>query len=108
VSYVRHEAIVVSSWNRDGVKAAHELAASLPDLQPTPIVKHGETWTFLIPPEGSKAGWLQAQRAAADRETWRRLIKQRELFISWVCVRYPGIGDEDYKPRIVDFDTGAK
>jgi hypothetical protein len=99
MSYVRHEAICVSAWHATSIDAAHELAKSLPGLTVTPIVRGGETWSFMIVPEGSKGGWLGSQHASADRQTWKRLIQERfgdetGRWVQWVHVAYPGIGDK--------------
>ena len=98
MSYVRHEAILVSSWQAEAVQVARLLACDFDGLLATPIAECGETFTFAIVPEGSKAGRREADAARVDREKWKRLAREKfgdrsGLYIQWVHVAYPGIGD---------------
>lgn len=111
VSLVRHHAICVSSWQQSAIAEAHQLARSLSGLTVTALVLSGETWSFLIGPEGSKSGWAAAGRAEADRETWKRQARERFCdaagqWVNWVHVAYPGPGDE-HPPVIVDSERAA-
>lgn len=75
MGYERHNAIVVTSWDKDKVKEAHEQASRMfwwvSPISPEAI--NGYT-SFFIPPDGSKEGWPES--IAAD--------KTRSAFMDWV------------------------
>lgn len=74
MGYVKHHAIVVSSWDDRLLTRAHAKAVEL-RCSVTPIVKgavNGEQ-SFLIAPDGSKEGWDHSTIGDA----------QRDAFVQW-------------------------
>jgi hypothetical protein len=67
---VMHDTIVVTSWNRALLKAAHSKAKSLmthvSGIVPGTI--NGYT-SFMVAPDGSKEGWAESDEANTARET---------------------------------------
>lgn len=107
MGYMRHHAIIVTSWERESLEKAHaEAKATFPDV--TSIAKGTSNGycSFLIPPDGSKEGWDESK----DGD------KRREDFLSWLEIhRYDGdarlqwaevqFGDEDGDNRIIQTDA---
>lgn len=106
VSFHRHDAIVVTSWNRRGLDASREFAKAL-SLSPTPVVATGDHYSFLIPPDGSKENWFESNEADKKREEWKTMVRSRlgdaaEGWVYWVHVRFPGIGDNVFTAEVVE------
>lgn len=78
MGYQRHNAIVVTSWNKEKVVEAHAQATKMFEwVSPiSPEVINGYT-SFFIPPDGSKEGWDESN--AAD--------KVRTAFMDWVAAK---------------------
>lgn len=59
MGYIRHHAIVVTAYDDDEIKQAHDRATELFEHLVTPIVKSGMNGyaSFFVAPDGSKEGW---------------------------------------------------
>lgn len=75
MGYMRHHAIVVTSWNDKTVIDAHKVAVEIfPWVSPiSPEGINGHV-SFLIPPDGSKEGWPSSDEGD----------ERRTKFIKWV------------------------
>lgn len=104
MGYMRHHAIVVTSWKGELLKRAHkaavELGMSVSGI--TDEVTNGYR-SFLIAPDGSKEGWTTSDNGDAQRAQlldW--LDAQRydddSTPLEWVVVQF---GDDDLNTRIV-------
>ena len=75
MGYVKHHAIVVTSWNDKLIEAAHakavEFCVSVTNL--TAPATNGQR-SFLVAPDGSKEGWLESDHGDATRD----------LFVRWL------------------------
>lgn len=110
MGYMRHHAIVVSSWDDDLVQKAHKAATdTFPHV--SQVVAHAVNGggSFLVPPDGSKEGW-QDSRLGDDRRAAfiRWLDGQRyddgSTSIRWVEVMY---ADDDGEAAIVSRDDSS-
>lgn len=94
MGYIRHHAIIVTSWKQNKIEEAHRVAC---DIFPVVseitknIVNH--YMSFFIPPDGSKEGWDESEIGNKRRDkfiTW--LDKQRwgdgSTCLGWVEIQY--------------------
>jgi hypothetical protein len=116
MGYMRHHAVVVTSWKDELIEAAHGKAIDLFDEYETtfgsrdlrdcvsPIVGNGMTRSFVVAPDGSKEGWnLSDAGDTARRALIGWLDEQRydddSTSIDWVEVQF---GDDDGETVIVN------
>lgn len=75
MGYMRHHAIIVTSWNEKAIEQAHQRARDLfpfvTEITPPSINNYR---TFLVPPDGSKEGWDESDAGNT----------RRALFIEWL------------------------
>lgn len=105
MGYVRHHAIVVTSWHQELLNQAHakatELGMSVSNI--TAGVTNGHR-SFLVAPDGSKEGWDESKRGDAQRaQLVEWLDDQRydddSTSIAWVEVQF---GDERQHTLLID------
>ena len=104
MGYMRHHAIIVTSWDELKIKIAHEVAqVFFPNI--TDIVKSelNGYQSFLVPPDGSKEGWEESNTGDKRRNEyiyWLNKQKHEDGSspLGWTEVQY---GDDDKKTRIV-------
>ena len=104
MGYMRHHAIVVSSFQDERVEAAHAKAVEL-GMSVTGITAAGTNGcrSFLIGPDGSKEGWGRSDQGDIERAAMiEYLDAQRHSddssSIDWVVVQF---GDDDMETRII-------
>lgn len=76
MGYIRHHAIVVTSWNDIKLKVAHVYAKgvfgeTVSEIIDSPVNSYQ---SFFIAPDGSKEGWQPSNEGD----------KKRELFADWI------------------------
>jgi hypothetical protein len=76
MGYIRHNAIVVTCWDKTRIAAAHGAAERcLPGLVSSIVDSHINGYhSFLVAPDGSKEGWSDSDKGDAARAE----------FISWL------------------------
>ena len=96
---MRHNAIVITSWNRESIEAAanktRELGLQV--LGPSDEVTNGYS-SMLVCPDGSKEGWEesdQGDQRRADFREWLRLqaYEDGSTNLHWVEIAYSGDDD---------------
>jgi hypothetical protein len=102
-SYVRHNAIVVTSWKREAIKAAatEAMRLGLQVVGPGDEVINGYS-SLLIAPDGSKEGWHDSDCGDAKREQFRAWMKSLRYSddsspLEWCEVAY---GSDDREAEI--------
>lgn len=112
MGYMRHNAIVVSSWKEDLLEQAHAKAVEL-DCSVSAItgeVTNGYR-SFLVAPDGSKEGWDESNEGDARRDAlaaWldAQRYEDDSTSLQWIEVQY---GDENLHSCIVrDSDDAAR
>lgn len=114
MGWMRHHAIVVSSWNAELLREAHDKAHEVfitepftgyAPSPPSEIVKSGANsyTSFFVPPDGSKEGWDESERGDERRDrfvAWLRtkVHEDGSTSLRWVEVQY---GDEEKETRVV-------
>lgn len=103
MGYMRHHAIVVTSWNAELLESAHRVAVDLGMCVTniTPEVINGYQ-SFLVAPDGSKEGWPTSDRGDALRTQFIEWLdsqryKDDSTSIDWVEVQF---GDDERETRI--------
>ena len=80
MGYMKHNAIVVTSWNEDHIQKAHELASSIfpqvSDITPETMNRYR---SFFIPPDGSKEGWKDSDVGDDRREQFMRALSTEQF-----------------------------
>lgn len=105
MGYMRHHAIVVTSWKDELIEAAHAKAVGLGACvtEITPEVTNGYR-SFLVAPDGSKEGWDASTAGDARRaELVAWLDEQRysdgSTSIGWVEVQFDDDDDDTHIVR---------
>jgi hypothetical protein len=104
MGYMRHHAIIVTSWKRELLEQAHaravELGMSVSEV--TGEVTNSYR-SFLVAPDGSKEGWDTSDQGDAARAAlveWLddQRYEDRSTSLNWVEVQF---GDDNRETRIV-------
>ncbi len=75
MGYMRHHAIVVTSWSGVAIDKAHlEATSTFPEVSPIITSDINIYHSFFIPPDGSKEGWDESNVGDG----------RRDAFISWI------------------------
>lgn len=110
MGYMRHHAIIVSTFSEKDVKLAHAKAAELGcDPQPIHYTGWNSIHTFMIPPDGSKEGWDESDAGDVRRADFLRWIttlrfEDGSTVFDWCEVQY---GDENGDNRMLRHDDDA-
>jgi hypothetical protein len=90
-----HHAIVVSSWNKEAIQAAHRHATELLEPLVTPIVttEFNGVGSFAVLPDGSKEGWGPSDEADEARATFDQYLRAQAYedgsnALEWVEVAF--------------------
>ena len=103
MGYMRHDAIVVTSWKREAIEEAsakaHDLGLEV--LGPSAVVMNGVS-TLLVCPDGSKEGWEESDAFDAKRAAYLEYLngvryEDKSSCLSWVALAY---GSDDREAEI--------
>lgn len=106
MGYMRHHAIVVTSWNREHLEAAFVEAARLfagTEAKVSPPTAQGSNGyrSFFVAPDGSKEGWNESDAADLARDKLVAFLREGKtagrLWAAWVEVQF---GDEDRETKV--------
>ena len=104
MGYMRHNAIVVTSWSEVSIVAAAQKAneLGLQVLGPSDSVINGYC-SLLICPDGSKESWLDSNVGEDRREAFRAWLDGQKYDdgstnLEWVEIAY---GDDDRSANVV-------
>ena len=97
MGYMRHHAIVITSWQQDSAVAAHAKAVEL-EMIVTPIVHTplNGYLTFTVCPDGSNEGWDESHNGDDQRDKLVKWMEEQivayKMYWDWVEVQY---GDDN-------------
>jgi len=98
MGYMRHHAIIVTSFGEDWLVPAHQKATAIFPIV-SPILESGMNYylSFLIPCDGSKEGWSASDEGDERRDRFINWLRDQEYddgssCLTWAEVQY---GDED-------------
>lgn len=120
MGYMRHHAILVTTWDEAKANAAHDAAAAL-EMSVTPVMESAINgyYSFAVLPDGSKEGWSESEKgdeARAKFIEWTRAqaYEDGSNIFDWCEVQYGDdedeaeilqSGDEDNKRRTATEDA---
>lgn len=96
MGYMRHDAIIVTSWNAAHLDLARDKAVGL-GLLVSPVIdsRLNGYASFLIAPDGSKEGWPESDTGDASREAWKLWARENsEIYVDWAHVNFGGDDDD--------------
>lgn len=108
MGYIKHHAIIVSSWDRDVLRTVHAYATTIFGSQVSNICEPSVNLheTFLIAPDGSCEGWIESNQGDQQRFEFIAYLqsfcyKDSSSMIKWVELSY---ADEKSDPKIIEFN----
>lgn len=105
MGWIRHHAIVVSSWNKELVGEARSKAADLgcavSEIVASPVNGYH---SFFIAPDGSKEGWEDSESGDHRREAFKVWTHSKRHEDGSSSLRWAEIlfGDDDYEVKVTD------
>ena len=104
MGYIRHDAIVVTAFDKSHLRAALKKAETLglPVSEPVESITNSYV-SFLIAPDGSKEGWDESRKGDDARDSWKAWANEKwtkGLYCYWVHLSYAG--DEKSDTKIVE------
>lgn len=104
MGYMRHNAIVVTSWKEEAIKNAAAMAEKigLRVLSQSEEVMNGYR-SLLVCPDGSKEGWEESDRGEEKRGEFKKWLNEQRYedgssALEWVEIAY---GSDDATAEIV-------
>jgi len=104
MGYLRNHAIVVTSGNPGALEAAHQRAISIfPCVTEITEAQSNGCQSFLIPPDGSKEGWMASDEGDYRRDEYVEWLCKQEFgdgsnWLDWVEVQY---GDDYLESKVL-------
>jgi len=103
MGYMRHHAIIVTSWQKERLIEAHEVAERYFNNVSSIIHSGINGYTsFFVPPDGSKEGWADSDLGDDRRDKFLRWLDEQKYddgstHYDWVEVQY---GDDEKITKI--------
>lgn len=98
MGYMRHHALIITSWDEDKIKEAHKRAETLFHVV-SPVLNSTANGylSFFIPPDGSKEGWADSNAGDMQRDGMIQWLNEQahddgSTCFDWVEVQY---GDDE-------------
>lgn len=107
MGYMRHHAVLVTSWEKEAIEKARVIAVSLfgEDMvsQTSPPSINGYV-SFAVFPDGSKEGWEESDRGDIARAEFVQYMRENvyedgSSCFGWLEVQY---GDDEHQTLIVN------
>jgi hypothetical protein len=108
MGYIKHNAIIVTSFDLDQIKQCHKNAIDIffdDHLKAAPLVSDilegviNNQYSIFIAPDGSKEGWPESDEHDLKRESFIDWIKKNDMYVDYIEVRF---GGDDYENEIVN------
>ncbi len=105
MGYIRHHAIIVTSWDEKAIRKARKKAKEIFDDLVTRATesKVNGFYTFLICPDGSKEGWEESDMGDAGRKAFIKWIKSNADEDGGNSISYTEVfyGDDNGQSKVV-------
>ena len=99
MGYIRHDAIIATSWKDEHLAAARakaeEIGLKCSEIMESPINGYK---SFMIVPDGSKEGWIDSgtgEERRAEWKAWMRCHDKEEEPCMWVDWAHVNFGGDD-------------
>lgn len=104
MGYTRHDAIIVTGFDANEVREAHDYAVEIGCLT-SEIVKGAINGyeSFFIAPDGSKEGWAESEKGDEQRKNfiaWLRENRGKPFWLDWIAINFGG--DDSQNASITD------
>lgn len=96
MGYIKHDAIICTSWDVKYLTPVHEKAVELFDDMVSDVTNgtsNGQV-SFFIAPDGSKEGWEDSNACDQLRADFLRFLKEQNGFVDYVSIRFGGDDDQ--------------
>jgi hypothetical protein len=116
MGYMKHHAIIVTSWDREAIKQAHTKARELllainhyPKFRNISEIVDGAIngqCSFFIAPDGSKEGWQTSDQGDKMRADFIEYLESTRYEDGSIALKYVEIsfGEDDYRPSAITKD----
>jgi hypothetical protein len=119
MGYMKHNAVVVTSWDVEAIDAIHKKAIEIFDkkFEGSAFVRKGSLlvsplidgitnsqMSFLIAPDGSKEGWSDSDLAQEARDEFMNWAVQSGYYCDYIEIRFGGDDDDETILRSHDSD----
>ena len=98
MGYIKHNAMVLTSWEGGHIQQAHKAANEiLGDEIVSDLVgplANGQR-SFFIAPDGSKEGWQESDDYDSKRNAFIAWLKEKNLYVEWVHLSIGSDNEED-------------
>lgn len=104
MGYIRHDAIIATSFDIRHIQRARDKAQAfgLPAFGPFTSQMNGYVSIF-IPPDGSKEGWEESDKADLARKRWIKWMDDEpELYVDWAQVSF---GGDEKHGKVIRFNS---
>lgn len=117
MGYIKHNAIIVTGWEKKSMEAIHTKAKDIfndtfqPDntkgdsLVSDIIIGLANTqYTFMIAPDGSKEGWATSKFGDDAREELLNWISKSDYYCDYIEIRFGGDDESESIVRSNEID----
>lgn len=96
MGYLKHNAIVVTSWDQKSMKTAHDKAVEILGALVSPLINGvvNSQISFFVAPDGSKEGWSDSNKYDEKRSQYLDWLIEN-CIVSYIEVRFGG--DDDHE-----------
>lgn len=105
MGYIRHHAIIVTSWNKEKILESKNMAENILNGLVSPIIESriNGYCSFFIAPDGSKEGWVDSDIADGQRELFIKYLNQERYEDGSSCLSWAEIslGSDDDNDTIM-------
>jgi hypothetical protein len=112
MGYMRHHAIIVSSWSKEEAEKAYNHAVEIFGKQVTALTPEAMNGyvSFLVPPDGSKEGWEESDAGDVRRSELKAFLRSLayedgSTSVNWVEVLF---NDDEDEESICDSDRKSR
>lgn len=106
MGYLKHNAIVVTSWDCKMMQKAHAKAVEILGKLVSPLIDgvvNSQT-SFFVAPDGSKEGWAESNEHDEKRKEFLDWLIPNDCFVSYIEVRFGGDDDHESIERSTAMD----
>jgi hypothetical protein len=105
MGYMKHNAIIVTSWDKDKMDKAYAKAKETLGALVSPIIEGvvNSQYSFFVAPDGSKEGWAESNEYDEKRKDFLDWLIPNKCMVSYIEVRFGG--DDEHESIVRSLDT---
>lgn len=111
MGYIRHHAILVTSWDDEKIEAAHRRASEIfRAVSPILSSQINAFRSFFIPPDGSKEGWAESDAGDSLRDAMIDWLNDQaygdgSTVFDWAEIQY---GDDSHENKVLRHEANQR